>query len=142
LARHVVIITLVVVLADQLTKAAAGAVHWGPIQPERNPDYSLGLVSGAVPVLVAGSIVGVVAFGAHVLRRVTRGLLAPWLCGLLIGGALSNLVDRLVSGAVRDFLHTPWVVFNLADVAVVVGIGAYLVARFRPAVQPGEEVRA
>ena len=31
----------------------------------------------------------------------------------------------------RDFLATPWVVFNLADVAVVVGLGGYLLARLR-----------
>ncbi|TML93885.1 MAG: signal peptidase II [Actinobacteria bacterium] len=125
---------VLVTVADQLTKAVAGALRAGAILPVHNPDYSLGLVSGATPVLVLGSLVGLVAFGAHVVRRSAHGLLAPWVCGLLIGGALSNLADRVVLGAVRDFLATPWIVFNLADMAVLVGIGAYLLARLRPPV--------
>ena len=132
LSKHIIATALDVVVADQLTKLGAGALRSGPILPVHNPDYSLGLVSGAVPVLVLGSVIGLVAFGGHVVRRAGRGLLAPWVCGLLIGGALSNLADRAVLGAVRDFLATPWIVFNLADVAVVVGIGAYLLARVRP----------
>jgi signal peptidase II len=131
LFNHVALIALLVVVADQLTKAAAGTLRSGAILPVHNPDYSLGLVSGAVPVLVAGSVLGLVVFGGHVLRRAARGLLAPWVCGLLIGGAVSNLADRAVLGAVRDFLATPWIVFNLADVAVVVGIAAYLAAQAR-----------
>jgi signal peptidase II len=139
LSNRVAATALVVVVADQLTKAVAGALRSGAILPVHNPDYSLGLVSGALPVLVLGSVLGLVAFGSHVLRRASRGLLAPWVCGLLIGGALSNLADRVVLGAVRDFLATPWIVFNLADVAVVVGIGAYLLARAKSSVPPLRE---
>ena len=132
LSKHIAVTALIVVVADQLTKAAAGALRSGAILPVHNSDYSLGLVSGATPVLVLGSVLGLVAFGGHVVRRAARGLIAPWACGLLIGGALSNLVDRVILGAVRDFLATPWIVFNLADVAVVLGIGTYLLARVRP----------
>ena len=42
--------------------------------------------------------------------------------GLLIGGALGNLADRVRDGAVTDFVDLPfWPTFNLADVAIVVG---------------------
>lgn len=53
--------------------------------------------------------------------------------GLIIGGALGNAVDRLVHGAVMDFvhLHTPaygfnWYVFNLSDTAIVAGVALLL----------------
>jgi len=55
--------------------------------------------------------------------------------GLIIGGAVSNAVDRLVYGAVADFfsLHAYgfyWYVFNLADVAIVVGVVLLLYVSF------------
>jgi signal peptidase II len=51
-----------------------------------------------------------------------------WLpTGLLIGGAVGNLVDRLGSGEVTDFLKIPlWPAFNVADVAITVGVLALL----------------
>ena len=43
--------------------------------------------------------------------------------GLLAGGALGNLVDRLVAGEVTDYIHVgSWPAFNLADVAITVGV--------------------
>ena len=42
--------------------------------------------------------------------------------GLLVGGGLANGLERLVSGAVTDFILVGRVVVNLADVAVVIGI--------------------
>jgi signal peptidase II len=50
---------------------------------------------------------------------------------LVIGGALSNAFDRATRGAVADFFHFhyqefSWYVFNLADVAIVVGVGLLL----------------
>lgn len=56
--------------------------------------------------------------------------------GLIAGGALGNLVDRLAYGAVADFFHLfidterwgrlSWYVFNLADVAIVAGVALLL----------------
>ena len=46
-----------------------------------------------------------------------------WGLGLLLGGALGNLVDRIRFGAVVDFIDVPWwPTFNLADVAIVAGV--------------------
>lgn len=57
----------------------------------------------------------------------TRGLLAALSLGLIIAGAVSNAIDRLVYGAVADFflLHAggfEWYVFNLADAWIVAGV--------------------
>jgi signal peptidase II len=51
--------------------------------------------------------------------------------GLIIGGALGNVVDRIAYGAVADFVHLhwgewSWYVFNIADAAIVVGVVALL----------------
>jgi lipoprotein signal peptidase len=125
-SRAIVTTAVVVLVADQLTKFGAQSVRGAGIVPMRNPDYSLGLVSASPLTLVLGSVALLAAFGIYAVRRVERGSLAPWACGLLIGGAASNLVDRVLLGAVRDFLATPWVVFNVADVAVVIGVLASL----------------
>ena len=51
-----------------------------------------------------------------------------WLpVGLLLGGALGNIIDRIREGAVTDFLKIPaWPAFNLADVAITVGVLALI----------------
>jgi signal peptidase II len=57
-----------------------------------------------------------------------------WCLGLIVGGAIGNLYDRLFHAGVRDFLEVVnpgngqglWPVFNVADVAIVVGVGVYL----------------
>jgi signal peptidase II len=73
------------------------------------------------------------------LARSTSRLTALAL-GLIIGGAVGNAIDRLVYGAVADFLlfHVTagtfsfkWYVFNLADAAIVAGVGALLYDSFR-----------
>jgi signal peptidase II len=63
-----------------------------------------------------------------------------WLAvGLLTGGALGNLADRVRSGAVIDFLDLPaWPAFNLADVAIVGGV-AVLILIFWQQPQPEAE---
>ena len=57
---------------------------------------------------------------------------------LIIGGALGNGLDRAWYGAVVDFVHFhwgsfSWYIFNIADVAIVVGVLGLLYESFRPA---------
>jgi len=52
--------------------------------------------------------------------------------GLVIGGAVGNVIDRFIYGAVVDFFHFhafgySWYVFNVADAAIVLGVGAILI---------------
>jgi signal peptidase II len=70
------------------------------------------------------------------LRRHQREILLPLAFSLLIGGALGNVIDRLVHGAVVDFLYFHigrygWPAFNLADSAITVGVALMLWAQFR-----------
>jgi signal peptidase II len=69
------------------------------------------------------------------LARANRALTAAAL-GLVIGGALGNALDRVMHGAVADFflLHAygySWYVFNIADMAIVAGVGLLLYESFR-----------
>jgi signal peptidase II len=74
--------------------------------------------------LVALGVVGAALFSRWLW--VGRGMLAALSLGLVIGGALSNVIDRLLHGAVADFFlfHVggfEWYVFNLADAWIVAG---------------------
>lgn len=59
--------------------------------------------------------------------------------GLLLAGALGNLIDRAQFGYVRDFfdfvpplpLIGKWAIFNVADICICVGVGCFLLAEFR-----------
>jgi signal peptidase II len=54
-------------------------------------------------------------------------------CGLILGGAAGNLLDRLTAGEVTDYVDLRvWPVFNAADAAIVLGVAALLLATLRP----------
>jgi lipoprotein signal peptidase len=136
-ARRAAWFALAVVGLDQLTKLTATLVAAGQtsglLVPVQNPQFSLGVAAASPPVMVLVMAVGIVAAGGYILRTATRGRLPAWVPGLLIGGAGSNLADRLLLGSVRDFLAIPWAIVNLADLAVLAAIVAILAHRRRPA---------
>ena len=77
-------------------------------------------------LLLAAIALAVVAGLVVWLRRAESRLVATAL-GVIVGGALSNIIDRLRFGAVVDFIHAhlgawSWYVFNLADAAIVCGV--------------------
>jgi signal peptidase II len=64
--------------------------------------------------------------------------------GAIAGGALGNVIDRLRFGAVVDFIHAhvgavSWYVFNLADAAIVIGVGLLLFDGFFVPAHPRRE---
>ena len=80
-------------------------------------------------LLTAFSLIAVIALSWW-LNQADRQFLALGL-GLVIGGALGNLIDRVLYGAVADFFHfhafgRDWYVFNVADAAITVGVVALL----------------
>lgn len=110
----------------------------GPIQPQVNHGalFSLGgeyktdanRFFCGVSVLAA---IGISIWG--ILKKTGQD---RWLClalGLILGGTLGNLFDRIIFGGVRDFLHVyfiRWPVFNVADCCLVVGAGILLLQAF------------
>ncbi len=112
-----------------------------------NPGVSYGLFPASSPLgtalLALISTVAVVGLGWWMWlaqrRSLTIGL------GLVIGGALGNLIDRLVYNKVADFFHFyigrfDWYVFNVADAAITFGAIAILYdALLKPDVRTGRE---
>lgn len=71
-----------------------------------------------------------ISFSARAYRQKDVWLIF-WL-GLIIAGALGNLLDRLFYGQVIDFLEVPfWSVFNLADAFIVLGLLGWLVKKLK-----------
>jgi len=141
---------LVAAVVDQVTKAWALAALW--------PPYSEGIALLPVLNLRLGFNTGV-TFGMFrdsaaeavwllvAIKLAIVGLLGWWLwrtrlrteavgLGLVIGGALGNVVDRLLHGYVVDFLDFHWAgwhfpAFNVADAAITVGAACLIVDELR-----------
>lgn len=100
-----------------------------------NPGGAFGLFGGAAWLFVLASVVVMVAVVLSSFRLTSR--LSAVSLGLVLGGALGNLTDRIIrgpgfSGEVVDFIDLQvWPVFNLADSAIVVGAALLLVSTFR-----------
>jgi signal peptidase II len=98
-----------------------------------NPGISYGLLPArgflGTALLAIFSLAAVLGLGWW-LWQAERKLLAAAL-GLIIGGAIGNLIDRLIYGRVADFFHFyvhgyDWYVFNIADCAITLGVVALL----------------
>jgi signal peptidase II len=97
----------------------------------RNTGVAFGLFSGratSAAVAVLG-LLALVLVGAYFARTRTRDRWLLTALSLVMGGAVGNLTDRLVSGAVTDFVDVylgtaHWPSFNVADSAITVGIAA------------------
>ncbi len=144
-----IFLILFVVLADQLTKL--WIMNSLPLYGKRiiipgffnlvhvtNTGAAFGLLAGEHTLWRQVFFIGValVALGAifFAYREVkTKGFVFTVAAGLIAGGALGNLVDRIRFGAVVDFLdfyvkHYHWPAFNVADSAITVGVGLFLAA--------------
>ena len=130
------VLTLVL---DQLTKqwalealrdplALIEVTGWWNMVLVWNRGIGFGLFGGGMlSPLVLAAITGVIALGVAVWLLRTGTWLATLSAGLILGGAVGNIVDRLVYGAVVDFVdwHVSgyhWPVFNLADAAITLGV--------------------
>jgi signal peptidase II len=136
----------VVVALDQVTKQAAIAAV-DPGHPEeiifgielanvRNRGVAFGLLGGGGDLVVAITFATIAALLVYFAIHATRPGL--WLVvGLVVGGALGNLADRVRIGAAIDFIDPPvWPAFNLADVAIVGGVAWLALMLLSPEPQP------
>ncbi len=125
--------------ADQLTKSfVAGRLTLGDaveiagpfaIHHVRNTGIAFGLFSDSTSIVIVLTAVAIGAMVAFFARSGRRHPLLPVAVGLVLGGSISNLVDRLRLGYVTDFLDLDyWPAFNLADTFIVVGVGVLFVS--------------
>jgi signal peptidase II len=131
-SRRAVAVAAVVVIVDQATKQLVrSSIAFGETRHllpgltlvrADNSGVAFSLLTGSeiVVILVTLAVVAMVVayFARHRERR------RIWLaCGLIVGGALGNLLDRVREGAVTDFIKLPhWPAFNLADTAITLGV--------------------
>jgi signal peptidase II len=123
----------VVVAVDQGTKALANSLvdrgdrvevlPFLAFQNVRNEGVAFGLGGDISAIVIGATIVVLLGLLVFLASRARSGW-QIWLpAGLLIGGALGNLADRVRDGAVTDFIDLPlWPTFNLADMAIVAGV--------------------
>jgi signal peptidase II len=125
-------VMVVVVVLDRITKhavksgIAVGDVHkflpGVQLVDVRNSGVAFGFFSGGGALVLVLTLTALTALLAYFALRPQRRLL--WLpTGLLVGGALGNLIDRFASGSVTDFIKLPlWPAFNIADMAITFGV--------------------
>jgi signal peptidase II len=115
------LVVILIVFADQGSKFILK--RWG-----LRPVLNLGIAFGLLPSSgwVIGSLVIIGGMVALLINDIDQlGLILRLGFGLVIGGGLANLIDRLWLGSVRDFFFIGFLpAFNLADLAI--GIGAML----------------
>jgi signal peptidase II len=132
------LVAAAVIGADQATKAAVrNSIEPGEerrflpgvqLVNTRNHGVAFGFLPGdhaGVTILIAVALLVLLAYFARHLDR-------PWIwlpTGMLLGGALGNVIDRLRAGSVTDFVKLPlgWPPFNLADASITLGILALFV---------------
>ena len=140
-ARAALVMVAVIAL-DQATKALVrsgvaigdrdGVFPGVEIVHVRNEGVAFSRFSGGgtvVAVIVGAALLALVAyFVTHLDKPLV------WLpTGMLLGGALGNVIDRIRDGAVTDFIKLPgWPAFNVADVSITFGVLVLLYVTERP----------
>jgi len=127
------LVALIVVALDQVSKFFIRAnMNLGQSIPEEgffritygtNTGGVFGLFANQTFLITLTAIVGVAAILVYSRYPLFNRVLVRIALGLLLGGAVGNLIDRIRLGEVVDFIDVgAWPVFNLADSAVVIGV--------------------
>lgn len=144
-------LAVAVFIVDQLAKAAVvtrlpvgqSYALWPPwlyLTHVRNTGVAFGLLRlypQWVTLFAAGVLLAAIGFRRQLQKQPLKVQLA---LGLGLGGAVGNLTDRLLRGAVVDFIDLRvWPVFNLADVAIVLAAGLLIWHTTRCAAPDGRD---
>jgi signal peptidase II len=142
-----VAIALAAIVADQVTKHVVASnlflgegLHVvGPfwIRHVQNSGIAFGLFANATAAVIVLTGIAITWMLVYFARSGARHPVLPIALGLVIGGSVSNLADRVRLGFVTDFLDLRyWPAFNLADSFIVIGVaillGALLLAEREP----------
>ena len=126
------LVAAVVVILDQVTKSLVRAnIELGDhdkflpgvtLVHDRNTGVAFSLFAGGGALVIVLTLAALTVLVGYLARRPERPLL--WLpTGMLVGGALGNLIDRIAHGAVTDFIKLPhWPAFNVADMSITLGV--------------------
>jgi signal peptidase II len=123
-----------IVLADQAVKyGIVSFMEMGesiPVLPGifhityiENPGAAFGMFANQRMIFILAALLVIVAVCAAYRRLMDESRTVRWGVALLLGGAVGNLIDRVRTGRVIDFLDFRiWPVFNIADVGICIGV--------------------
>lgn len=137
-ARLVYLTALVVVVADQAAKLAAvqwlrgadsvAVTSWLSLTWATNTGGAFGVLDSNTGLLAAVAVVVVVTL-AVVGPRLGGDRMLALAIAAVMGGAVGNLIDRVRLGYVIDYIDLHfWPIFNIADIALTVGAGLFIIA--------------
>ena len=129
----VALIATIAITADQLTKyLIRDNMRIGESWPAEgffrlthgtNTGSAFGLFQDQTLILTIASIVAIGFIIFYYRSQASHNWTSRLTIGLLLGGAVGNLIDRLIAGRVTDFIDVgPWPIFNIADSCITVGI--------------------
>jgi signal peptidase II len=118
------IVTTRLELNDEVRVAGAFSIHH-----VTNSGIAFGLFASATPIVILLTALAVAWMLYFFARSGSRHPVLPVALGLVIGGSVSNLIDRVRLGHVTDFIDLKyWPAFNLADSFIVAGVAVLLLA--------------
>ena len=113
------------------------------IRLSTNTGAVMGILSGSRPILISITIISIIALIYFAYRMRYAPTLKRLCLGLVLGGAFGNLIDRIATGKVIDFIDMGigslrWPTYNVADIAVTVG-AVFLIVGFAFQKEPVQE---
>jgi signal peptidase II len=147
-SRAAAAVALAVIALDQLAKALVRSGLEGGERHDliagielvnvSNSGIAFGLLSDGGALLVVGIAVALLGLVFFFVTHTGRPLV--WLpTGLVLGGAIGNLIDRALEGSVTDFVKLPhFPAFNVADTAITIGVLALIYVLRGPSSQRAE----
>jgi signal peptidase II len=112
--------------SDSLVPGVVDLVH------VRNDGVAFGVFAGGAAIVTVVIAAALAALLAYFATHLDKPLV--WLpTGMLLGGAIGNIIDRVRDGAVTDFIKLPaWPAFNVADMSITFGVLVLLYVVERP----------
>lgn len=144
--RKILIIAIITLFLDQLSKVAVDIFlqlndeiiliqNFFSLHYVNNYGVAWSMLNNKIPIVIAVSIVALAVI-YHFMYQFLPNKRNNIAFGLVVGGMIGNLMDRWLFGYVRDFLDFKimgydYPIFNLADIAIVIGIALLIYAVFK-----------
>jgi len=115
-----------VIFLDQLSKFLI--ISYAPVLIHKNTAIAFSLpIYGNIALAAAYIALVAISFFAFKIFNFSKKL-SRLIFGFILGGAISNIIDRIACGAVIDFINLKiWPVFNIADICITAGILAIII---------------
>jgi signal peptidase II len=146
-------IAVIVFLLDRFTKwLVVTKMEYGQSIPlwegvfhltsHRNRGAAFGILQNQRAFFIIITLAVVIGIAWYLRKVAGRQTLVSWALALILGGAVGNFYDRLLTGEVVDFLHFVLInfpIFNVADSAIVVGVALFVIDALRDLMTDGRD---